>query len=243
MMIDKKSLDSKNILKVFKSPGIIILFLFFSSFFFGIFNINPSEISDEKYIIYLFISNLILFGIFAFIYRKTLIKDAKEYFSNFGKNIETSFKYWLIGFGIMAISNLFITFVLKKSIAGNEDVVRSYITTMPILMILDVVILAPFLEELTFRKSIREAINNKWCYVLISGIIFGWMHIASYISSISDLVYLIPYSALGISFSLLYYKTDNIFSTIMMHAMHNGLAVLVYLLGALIWRNLLDFFL
>lgn len=233
-MIEKKDLDNKSIMKILKCVGIIFLFLFFSYFFFGIFNINPAKISDEKYIIYLFISNLILLGIFVLIYHKSLIKDAKEYFSDFGKNIETSFKYWLIGFGIMAISNLFITFVLKKSIAGNEDLVRSYISTMPILMIIDVVVLAPFLEELTFRKSIREAINSKWCYVLMSGIIFGWMHIASYIGSFGDLVYLIPYSALGISFALLYYRTDNIFSTIMMHAMHNGFAVLVYLLGALI---------
>ena len=64
------------------------------------------------------------------------------------------------------------------------------------------------------------------------------LHIISYITSPIDLVYLIPYSALGIAFALLYHKTNNIFSTITMHAMHNLLAVILYLLGASLWKSL-----
>lgn len=219
---------------IFKCAGIIILFLFFSSFFFGLLNINPEAISDKTYIIYLACSNAILLAIFLWIYRKTIIRDAKSYFKDFGTNIETSFKYWVAGFGIMVISNLFITFVLNKTIAGNEQQVRSFINISPLLMIFDVVIYAPITEELTFRKSIKDAIKSKWAYVIISGFIFGWLHIMSYINSFVDIIYIIPYASLGITFALLYYKTDNIFSTIIMHSMHNGFAILVYLLGALL---------
>ena len=35
----------------------------------------------------------------------------------------------------MATSNIIITFVLKQTIAGNEELVRSYIDTSPLLMI------------------------------------------------------------------------------------------------------------
>ena len=99
-------------------------------------------------------------------------------------------------------------------------------------MAISTVLFAPINEELTFRKSIRDAINNKWAYVLLSGIIFGGLHVISYVSSPLDLVYLIPYCSLGISFALLYYKTNNIFSSISMHMMHNLLSIIVYLLGA-----------
>ena len=99
-------------------------------------------------------------------------------------------------------------------------------------MIFNTVIYAPLTEELAFRKSIRDIINNKWIYVLVSGLVFGMLHISSYMNNWTDLVYLIPYSSLGVAFALLYYKTDNIFSSITMHAIHNFLAVVVYLLGA-----------
>lgn len=220
------------LLNILKSIGIILLMLMFTSIFFSILNIDPSNITDKEYIFYLTLSNIALIIIYFLIYRKTLIKDFKKYIKNFSDNFTLGLKYWLIGFIIMVVSNLIITFVLDKGLAGNEQEVRSYIDSFPIFMIFNTVLYAPLTEELTFRKSIKDAISNKWFYVLTSGLIFGMLHIISYITTPLDLIYLIPYSALGISFALLYHKTDNIFSTITMHAMHNLLAVIVYLLGA-----------
>ena len=223
----------KNKIKnIFKSIGIILLLLCFNSVMFSIFNINLKSLSEKEYLIYTVLFELVLLIIFIIIYRKTLSKNGKEYFKNFSENFKQSLKYWLVGFIVMATSNIIITFVLKQTIAGNEELVRSYIDTSPLLMIFSTVIYAPICEELTFRKSIRDAINNKWAYVLLSGIIFGGLHVISYVSSPLDLVYLIPYCSLGISFALLYYKTNNIFSSISMHMMHNLLSIIVYLLGA-----------
>lgn len=220
------------ILNILKSIGIILLMLFFTSIFFSILNINPTKITEKEYILYLTLSNIILIIIFFLIYKNTLIKDFKSYTKNLTQNIETSIKYWLIGFIIMIVSNLIITFVLGKGLAGNEEEVRTLIDSFPLFMIFNTVIYAPLIEELTFRKSIKDAIYNKWIFVLTSGLVFGMLHIISYITTPIDLVYLIPYSALGIAFALLYHKTNNIFSTITMHAIHNLLAVIIYLLGA-----------
>lgn len=220
------------LLNILKSIGMILLLLCFSAVFFLVLNINVSNISDKEYIFYLTLSNIILIGIFILIYRETLVNDFKNFKKNLIGNLEISFKYWLIGFIIMIVSNLVITYILNKGVAGNEQDVRNYIDSFPLFMIFNTVIYAPLTEELTFRKSIKDAINNKWGYVLTSGLVFGMLHITSYITGWTDLIYLIPYGSLGISFALLYYKTDNIFSSISMHAMHNLFAVLVYLLGA-----------
>lgn len=222
----------KKLLNILKSIGIILLMLMFTSIFFGIIGINPSSLTENKYIFYLTISNITLLAIYFLIYKKTLIKDFKNYIKDFGNNFTTSIRYWLIGFIIMIVSNLIITFILNKGLAGNEEQVRSYIDSFPLFMIFNTVIYAPLTEELTFRKSIKDAINNKWTYVLVSGLIFGILHIISYITTWTDFIYLIPYGSLGIVFALLYHKTDNIFSTITIHAMHNFLAVIVYLIGA-----------
>lgn len=224
-------MDNK-LINILKSIGLIFLILFFPAIFFVLLNINISNISDTKYIIYLTISNIILIGIFILIYRKTLVDDLKSYIKDFSNNCEIGIKYWIIGFGIMTLSNLFITYILNKGIAGNEQEVRNYLDLFPLFMVFNTVIYAPLTEELTFRKSIRDVIDNKWVYGLVSGLVFGMLHISSYMNNWTDLVYLIPYSSLGVAFALLYHKTDNIFSSITMHAVHNLLAVVVYLLGA-----------
>lgn len=222
----------KKILNILKSIAVILLMLTFTNIFFSILNINTTNLTEQTYILYLTISNIILIGIYFLIYKKTIINDFKNYIKDFSNNFTIGIKYWLIGFIIMIVSNLIITFILNKGLAGNEEEVRSYIDSFPLFMIFNTVIYAPLTEELTFRKSIKDAVSNKWIYVLISGLIFGGLHIISYTTNWTDLIYLIPYSSLGISFALLYHKTNNIFSTITMHAMHNLLAVTVYLLGA-----------
>lgn len=219
------------ILMIFKSIWIILLLILFSTIFFSIFNINPNNISDKMYVVYLTTSELVLTLIFFIIYGKTLVNDFNEFKKDINGNLEFAFRYWVVGFMVMIVSNLFITLVLGKTIAGNEEAVRNYIKTAPILMAISTVIFAPINEELTFRKSIRDAISNKWAYVLLSGLIFGSLHVIGYIESPIDLLYLIPYCSLGIAFALLYYKTNNIFSSISMHMMHNLLSIIVYLLG------------
>lgn len=222
---------------VLKSIFLIFLLMYFSSFVFAIFNIDPEKVSTNEYSFYLFISNLLMLGIFIFIYKDTLKKDFKDYIKNLGTNMETSIKYWLVGFGIMALSNIFITYILRMSIAENEEQIRALVDIAPLFMIFDVVIYAPLTEELIFRKSLKDIFSNKWIFVIVSGIVFGGLHVVSYINNPSDLIYLIPYGSLGVTFALLYHKTDNIFSTISMHALHNGLAILIYFLGATVWKK------
>ena len=54
-------------------------------------------------------------------------------------------------------------------------------------------------------------------------------HVISSVTDIVSLIYLVPYCSLGIAFGLLYAKSDNIFSSIVVHALHNFLALLLYL--------------
>ena len=145
------------------------------------------------------------------------------------KNIFTSLKYWLLGLSIMVISNSIITIVTNETLAANEEAVRNLIDTHPLYMAFQLIIYAPLTEELIFRKSIREITNNKAIYILLTGLIFGGMHVISSIQSAKDLLYLIPYCSLGFTFGYLYTKTDNIFSTITAHATHNTLALILYL--------------
>ena len=67
------------ILMIFKSIGMMLLLILFSTIFFSILNINPNNISDKMYVVYLTTSELILTVIYFAIYRKTLVNDFKEF--------------------------------------------------------------------------------------------------------------------------------------------------------------------
>ena len=127
----------------------------------------------------------------------------------------------------MMISNLIINgIVFNGSIAANEESNRELILASPFLSIFLAVFIAPFVEEITFRYGLRKIFKNVWFYAIFSGFIFGFLHAISGIESAKDmldLLYIIPYGSLGFAFSVIYYKTDNIWVNIFTHMLHNGL--------------------
>lgn len=221
----------EKLMKIYKTLLLFMLFFTISSIPIKLFNIDIKNFSDYGIILYSFICNIAFLIIIVISYYKTLKKDFKPFFNNFLNNFEEAFKYYIIGLGIMIVSNLIISLGLNGGVGENEETVRSFIDVAPFLMFLEVSIYAPIAEELLFRKSIREVVNNKWLYIFISGFIFGALHVTS-ITSLFDLLYLIPYCSLGFAFAFIYAKTDNIYSTISIHAMHNTITILLYFLGA-----------
>ena len=218
-------------INVVKCIFLFILFFTISAIPVLIFRIDINKFSDLDTVIYSLSCSLLFLSIIMLCYRKTLVKDFKPYFKNFGKNFENSFKYYLVGVGVMIFSNLIITLLFQGDLSTNETTVRSYINASPLLMAIDISFYAPLAEELLFRKSVRDVVKNKWLYIFISGFIFGGMHVIG-TEGLIGLLYLIPYCSLGFTFAYIYAKTDNIYSSIMLHFMHNTLTLILLLVGA-----------
>lgn len=203
-----------------------------------LFNIDIQNFNNVTKTIYLVTCDIGYILTVYLAYRKKINKNFKEFFKNFTDSLETSFKYYFIGLIIMFVSNILIGLIFKNATAGNEETVRNYIDNYPVYMLFSVAIYAPFIEEIIFRKSIKDCVsifkNNKitkYIYVILSGGIFALMHILGQTTSPIDYIYIIPYMALGVSFALLYYKTDNIFSTIIIHSLHNTVTFILYILA------------
>ena len=234
--INEIAKDTKVIINILKSIGLIFLLLLWSyipmiiMYFFGI---NYDTFSQLGKIFYLLICDILLIMFLIFIYRKDIKKNFKNFFNkNIFSNLGISFRYWGIGLAVMMISNLIISIINPGSTSANEEAVRNLIDIAPWYMAFELAVYAPLTEELIFRKSFKDIMSHKYIYILLSGIIFGGMHVISSVSTPFDLLYFIPYSALGIAFAALYYKTDNIFSTISVHAFHNTLSFVLYLIGS-----------
>ena len=228
----KKYIKNDKVYYVLKLTALFILFIIWDSIFLSIFGNIIMKLSLSYKIFFSFIVSLLFLILMISVYFKTLKKDFKLFFKDFFNNMETSIKYWLIGFTIMIISNLIIVIISKGAIAGNEEQVRKLIDISPLYMLFSVSIYAPLTEELLFRKGFRDIIKNKWLYIIVSGCVFGGLHVIGNIASPIDVLYLIPYCSLGIAFAYTYYKTNNIFSTICMHSIHNTMAIVLYLIGS-----------
>lgn len=207
----------------------------------NLFKIDLKTCSDTTYNIIRIIPNVVQAILLIIIYRKTLKDDFKTFKKDFGNMSDIAIKYWLIGFLAMIISNKIIISISPVKIANNEEGVRQIINSIPFISFFAICIFAPIAEELIFRKAFKDCFKEKWLFILMSGIVFGLLHVIGSINSLYDLLYILPYSSLGIAFAYIYYKTDNIYSSIFVHCLHNSVLVVLNILLSgviLLWMNL-----
>ncbi len=169
---------------------------------------------------------IILIGL----YLKELKIELKKFKENLKISLDTAFKYWFVGLIIMCISNIIIGYITSLKTSSNEQAVQTLINTTPYLMIFTAGILAPFIEELTFRKGIFKIFKNKWIYATASGLIFGLLHVIGS-NNILEYLYIIPYGSLGFFFALTYYDTKSIYPSIIMHAIHNTALIILSIMA------------
>lgn len=213
--------------------GIFILF-YFSSYIqlipILLFNMDIASITGAQNVMLSAFSNIVLLLILLLIFRKDIKKEWKIFKDNFLENIDIGIKYWLIGLGIMMISNIFINVFLQLGQAANEQAVQGMITSLPWLMLINAGFIAPCTEEIVFRKGFKKAFPNKYAFIILSALVFGSLHVITSMTSPIELLYIIPYGALGAAFACMYQKTNTIFTSISMHMFHNTALILLSIL-------------
>jgi len=221
-----------NIKNIIKFIGIFFLYLLSDLVYLiplSIFNINLNDLSISLKLILSISADLFVTICLFLIYKEYLIKKFHDFKENFNNYFETGLKYWLLGLLIMYCSNFLLSLLTPAKEAINESNVQALINASPWLTMILTTIFAPINEELIFRKSIRDFIKHKWLFIIISAFIFGYLHVSGG-QTLYDYLYIIPYGALGGVFAALLVKTDNIYSTIMVHLIHNGILTILSIL-------------
>lgn len=228
-------------MKKYKDLFIALLaFLLYFTFSFAfrsilnLFNVDINSLSPVLLNTILIISDLLFMTIIFFIYRKDIIKDAKEFGANKGKWFIKYIGIFLLSVLVMGILNVVLSYITNLETSENEELVRKLIKLLPVYMTFSTVLYAPFVEELLFRKAIRKIIKGddkytKITYVIISAVIFGLLHVITLDASFYDLLMGIPYMVVGLSLGYIYSKTDNVFSTMQFHLMHNTILLILQL--------------
>lgn len=215
----------KTLINVVKSfSGILIYYVvqIFSILIITSFNINVS------------IANLGLELVLALVliiyYYDTIKRDFKDFNINYKEYLKIGFKVYIIGLIIMVISNLIINqFILVDNIAHNEEIDRLIIFKYPLFSVIAMILTGPFIEETTFRLGFKKYITNKKAYYLLATLIFAGLHVFNGLSNPLELLYFIPYGSLSLSFAYVLDKTDNIFTSTILHLMHNTVTIIILL--------------
>lgn len=218
--------------------GILAIFIYFGFSYIQLgllelFHIDYENMSLSFKVLYLIVTEAIEMGIILFLFRKKLKEDIKDLKKNHESYFKAYFKYWLFILAIMMISNIIIMFITENQTAGNEEAFRTVLSKSPIYAYFSGVIFAPIIEELIFRRSIRNIIPIDSLFIFVSGLVFGGLHVVTGYSGPLDLLYLIPYCTPGLVFAYILTKTDNVLVSASIHFMHNGILVAIQIFSYL----------
>lgn len=222
----------------------IVLFYFYFNdillLFLNYIGIKPSNFSIINQVIYLLSVTIFMLFTMILIYHKEIKKDFINFKNNFKEYFSKYNKYWLIMIFLMTISSGFVS-IFTNGISQNETLIRNTMkSNIPyfIYTCISCSLIAPIMEEIVFRKSIKKIIPIKYLFIIISGIIFGSMHVLDLAENLFDYLYILPYSIPGFVLAYTYEKSNNIFVPIGIHFFHNTVLLIIQIflmLGGSIW--------
>ena len=137
--------------------------------------------------------------------------------------LKKAFLLLVIDYIVTVIMRIFCVYVLKSddiALVRVQEGMSDISTISIILVMISQVCLCPFSEELIFRKTIRDLIPNKVIYVIVSSLLFAFIHDWFFFSP-----GLLIYFVAGTVFALFYLKTgEKVQYTIAGHILINIIA-------------------
>lgn len=229
--MEEKLVDVKQLIKCFFIYVIYsesYLFKYIPLIILSVFNAYQSD--NNISIICTVFSNIILSLVFLKIYWKDLKKEFKIFKKDIFKNLDAGLMLYGIGLAVMVTMNLILVFVFHSEGAKNELSLHVLIKQFPIAMGIIICLFGPFIEEIVFRKTLRDAFPNNAVFIIMSFLVFGSIHVTGTATSLVDWLYIIPYGALGAAFAGMYCKTKTIYTSMTYHMIHNTILFFLVLL-------------
>lgn len=186
---------------------------------------------------------ILVSGVFVVIFYSILKEDLIEFTSHWKRHLLIAIISFAVMYGLTELTNyIFYVLELPLSSSNQDFIINALKSETFIYVAISVVFLAPFVEEVIFRKLLFGAIESnlklpKIVVVIISTVIFSLIHLSSELtlvfSDISNFKYLVAfflYAPLAFVLSFSYsYSKNNIFTVIIVHMLNNLLSLILIL--------------
>lgn len=215
--------------------------LFVSLFVWVIYILWILQVSSIKLNLTNFLLHLLFLGILVFIYRDDLKKDFKNFKKDGKKGIKSVLLYTLILFGILLVSNVLIT-VISKLMGGefaadsSSQLIGKLFHNTPfgtLFVMFLTIIFYSVVEELVFRKSIRDNIKSPVLFVIVSSLITWYFQATIFSPQLSEFVVSLSVLFNSIFASIVYVKKGNILYAIFPRMLYNLIICCVQLIPLL----------
>ena len=160
------------------------------------------------------------------VFYKQLIHDFKIFKSYFKEYFVLILKTWGKALVLIMITTIIIQIITNTTQANNQIALQNSFNSNPVFIAILAMFYAPIAEELMFRGVFRKFIKNKKLFVIVSGVVFGLMHVIDDSKTLAEFSYVFVYSILGIYLAGIYAKTNNLCTNIFMHFMQNTFSVI-----------------
>lgn len=215
-----------------KNNKLIITIIIIHICFLIVKNSGITDLLKEKNIFYGVLINMfyqltliIMIGVAMKQYLNTSLKKFKA------DRISVNIKRVLAGVGIAFLLSCIagiieMTVCSNISVPANQSNVNGYFVDYPILAVIMSVIMAPFTEEIIYRGILFRFFSKygELCAVLVTGFLFGTMHMLSSFGNANILLFLcqwLEYFLSGILLGFIYKKYKNIWINVSIHGTWN----------------------
>lgn len=194
------------------------------------FSTNPLLFENIKsfYCAVQFLTYMPLMVVLFYCLRHDLVKDFKDFIKNFKRNVGIIGGAF-VGMFALAYIVMFIYDTLGESGNSNNENIINLLLDSPgrWLMIISVVVFAPILEEIIFRKLFIDTCElrfklNPAIAIIISTVLFAFIHV----TDLESLKFIFQYMALALPICVAYhYSNNNIYVVTVVHIINNFLSV------------------
>ena len=226
----------KKVQKEAKTIGLLktvsMFLLYFIYTYFAGMVMNSIGIKDTT--IGMFIADAIFLVIIVWVYAKNIKDDFKNLKKNYklGKIVKIVV-FWVIAMFIVNILMGAITEAIAPNLAMDENTtaISNLATISVVYTIFKTMIFTSIAEELLFRESLSEVIDNNTMFVIISALIYTIMNfIFTDTTSGNIIIYILMYLVPGLIFSYVYTKHDrNILLIMLIKFCYNIIPLLLLL--------------
>ena len=208
--------------------NIILIFLYVTVGILGIPEVGDVE-GARNLIIGYYVIGALLITILTLLNWNVIKKDFRKYFKKPKKYIFLTLKYFIFGLIAYSVAR-FSTILIVDAKPSGTNLISNAFQVFPLYVTFVTIIYTPFVEEIVFRKILKDLIPVKWLFIVLSGCIFGFFHIIGDFSNILEFIALFaPISSFGIVIAYAYRKTNNIFVSIFIHLIYNSFLFLFLL--------------
>lgn len=206
---NKKKLKNNNNNSINKIIIPIILFIMYLVFGIAAF---PNENNlDQFNLIYYVLCMLAMSFIVINIYKKEFIDEFKTFFKQPIKNILKCFCIFILLFLIITIGNFIVDRIFGWTNLNSNLLIFPSMKNLVVYSAMVLILYIPFIEGTMFTKVLSKIIDKKEIWIILSGVLYGFLQVGIDFDNKLKLLLAIPYIITGIIVAIIYEKKKNVF--------------------------------